>query len=177
MANELKNLLVEQSIIIASIKRAIPNFKKIGKTHFTSNKAKTRLDQLEALWNNCRQLDVQLHQMATIDEKKTELYFTEEVFFAAEDVYQESADYFSEIIGTVSQHNASATSAVSEISSREAANSVSLQLSRILLPKFSGNYAEWENFCDIFESRQKNRCRIRRSCTILKPVSQAMSRC
>ena len=41
---------------------------------------------------------------------------------------------------------------VSDTSLRDLPGAVSLQLPRISLPKFSGNYAEWENFRELFES-------------------------
>jgi len=42
-------------------------------------------------------------------------------------------------------------SSVSDVSLRDS-SAVTLQLPRITLPKFSGNFAEWENFRGIFES-------------------------
>ncbi|XP_070169361.1 uncharacterized protein [Polyergus mexicanus] len=150
MTDSLQGLLIEQSITISSMKRVFPNFKKMGKANVTQYKAKSRLDALETLW--CQRLNVQLQQIATADEQRTVQYFTEEEFFTAEDVYHEAADYLADVIGKFSRCDPTAASSVSDISSRELSGAVSLQLPRIPLPKFSGNFTEWENFRGIFES-------------------------
>ncbi|XP_070170823.1 uncharacterized protein, partial [Polyergus mexicanus] len=152
MTDSLQGLLIEQSITISSMKRVFPNFKKMGKANVTQYKAKSRLDALETLWERCQRLNVQLQQIATADEQRTIQYFTEEEFFTAEDVYHEAADYLADVIGKFSRCDPTAASSVSDISSRELSGAVSLQLPRIPLPKFSGNFAEWENFRGIFES-------------------------
>ncbi|XP_070171430.1 uncharacterized protein, partial [Polyergus mexicanus] len=152
MTDSLQGLLIEQSITISSMKRVFPNFKKMGKANVTQYKAKSRLDALETLWEMCQRLNVQLQQIATADEQRTVPYFTEEEFFTAEDVYHEAADYLADVIGKFSRCDPNAASTVSDISSRELSGAVSLQLPRIPLPKFSGNFAEWENFRGIFES-------------------------
>ncbi|XP_070170685.1 uncharacterized protein [Polyergus mexicanus] len=152
MTDSLQGLLIEQSITISSMKRVFPNFKKMGKANVTQYKAKSRLDALETLWERCQRLNVQLQQIATADEQRTVQYFTEEEFFTAEDVYHEAADYLADMIGKFSRCDPTAASSVSDISSRELSGAVSLQLPRIPLPKFSGNFAEWENFRGIFES-------------------------
>ncbi|XP_070154048.1 uncharacterized protein [Polyergus mexicanus] len=152
MTDSLQGLLIEQSITISSMKRVFPNFKKMGKANVTQYKAKSRLDALETLWERCQRLNVQLQQIATADEQRTVKYFTEEKFFAAENVYHEAADYFADVIGQFSRCDSNAASSVSDVSSRELSGAVSLQLPRIPLPKFSGNFAEWENFRGIFES-------------------------
>ncbi|XP_070171514.1 uncharacterized protein [Polyergus mexicanus] len=133
-------------------KRVFPNFKKMGKANVTQYKAKSRLDALETLWERCQRLNVQLQQIATADEQRTVKYFTEEEFFTAEDVYHEAADYLADVIDKFSRCDPNAASSVSDISSRKLSGAVSLQLPRIPLPKFSGNFAEWENFRGIFES-------------------------
>ncbi|XP_070171009.1 uncharacterized protein [Polyergus mexicanus] len=152
MTDSLQGLLIEQSITISSMKRVFPNFKKMGQANVTQYKAKSRLDALETLWERCQRLNVQLQQIATADEQRTVPYFTEEEFFTAEDVYHEAADYLADVIGKFSRCDPNAASTVSDISSRELSGAVSLQLPRIPLPKFSGNFAEWENFRGIFES-------------------------
>ncbi|XP_070170845.1 uncharacterized protein [Polyergus mexicanus] len=152
MTDSLQGLLIEQSITISLMKRVFPNFKKMGKANVTQYKAKSRLDALETLWERCQRLNVQLQQIATADEQRTVQYFIEEEFFTAEDVYHEAADYLADVIGKFSRCDPNAASTVSDISSRELSGAVSLQLPRIPLPKFSGNFAEWENFRGIFES-------------------------
>ncbi|CAL1684481.1 unnamed protein product [Lasius platythorax] len=123
MVDDLKDLLVEQSTIIASIKRVLANFKKIGKANVTQYKVKKRLENLEALWEKCQRQHVRLLQVATAEEQRTVGYFSTDEFFAAEDDYHESADHLADII-----------------------------VISYLVTEFSGKFAEWENFRGIFES-------------------------
>ncbi|KMQ83486.1 hypothetical protein RF55_19919 [Lasius niger] len=69
MIDNLKDLLIEQSAIIASIKRVLANFKKIGKANITQYKAKKRLDNLKALWEKCQRQHVRFLQVA--EEQRT----------------------------------------------------------------------------------------------------------
>jgi len=140
MAEDLRDLIIEQSATIASMKRVLANFKKIGKANITSYKAKNRLDHLETLWSECRRLNVRLLQVATLDEQRSVNYFTAEEFYAAEDIYNEAADYLAEIIGKLS-HGDMNPSSVSNVSLRDS-SAATLQLPRISLPKFSDNFAE-----------------------------------
>lgn len=79
-------------------------------------------------------------------------YFQEEEFFAAEDEYHDAADYLADIIGNFTTPEQSGATSVSDVSMRDSSSAVSLQLPRISLPKFSGNFSEWENFRGLFES-------------------------
>lgn len=152
MVDAMQDLLIEQSAIIASMTRVLPNFKKIGKANVTPYKAKNRLDYLEALWEKCQRLNVRLLQVSTAEEQRTVGYFTAEEFFAAEDEYHATADYLADVIGKFSKNDASAAASVSDASLRDLHSAVSLQLPRISLPKFSGDFAGWENFRGLFES-------------------------
>lgn len=69
MADDLQDLFVEQSTTIASIKRVILNFKKIGKANITLYKAKNRVKDLETLWEKCQRLNVRLLQVATAKDR------------------------------------------------------------------------------------------------------------
>jgi len=138
MSEDLRNLIIEQSATIASMKRVLVNFKKLGKVNITSYKAKNRLDHIETLWSECRRLNVWLLQVATLDEQRSFNYFTAEEFYAAEDVYNEAADYLAEIIG-FSHGNVNPALSVSDVSLRDS-SAVTLQLPRISLPKFSEFY-------------------------------------
>jgi len=151
MTDDLQDLLIEQAAIIASMKRVLANFIKIGKANMTQYKAKNRLDHLEALWEKCQRLHVRLLQVTTTEEQRTG-YFTTEEFYDAEDAYHEAADYLADLIGKLSHGNQNAAASVSDTSLRESSNLMSLQLSRVSLPKFSGNFVEWENFRGLFES-------------------------
>lgn len=152
MEDELSDLLVEQMAIINSIKRSLPNFKKLGKANITLCKAKNRLDRLEILWEQCQRLNVRLLQITTPEKQSVIEYFKTEELYVAEDAYLEAADFLADTIGQFVQRAPESTMTVSNTSFREYSSPVSLQLPRISLPKFSGNFAEWENFRGIYES-------------------------
>lgn len=140
MADDLQDLIVEQSAVVASIKRVLVNFKKMGKANVTQYRAKIRLDHLETLWEKCQRLNIWLLQVATTEEQCTVAYFTKEEFFAAEDVYHETADYLADTIGKLSHGISDAAASVSDVSLREH-SAVSLQLPRIvteILRRFRG---------------------------------------
>ncbi|XP_071629518.1 uncharacterized protein [Temnothorax longispinosus] len=107
---------------------------------------------LETLWEKCHAINVSIHQTATAEERKTAPYFLEEQFYAAEDAYLEASDYLNDTVGKLSKSEPSTAEKGSYHSFRDAFAGESLQLPRITLPKFSGNFAEWENFRGIFES-------------------------
>lgn len=153
MSNDIPDLLVELSTTIASIRRVLPNFKKIGKDNVTIHRAKKRLEMLEKLWEKYQQLNVRILQVATDEEQISLPYFSAEKFFAAEDVYHETADHLADVIGKLSHNGPDlASTSVSDSASRDPPGAISLQLPRISLPRFSGSFAKWENFRGMFES-------------------------
>ncbi|XP_071652238.1 uncharacterized protein [Temnothorax longispinosus] len=152
MSEDLQGLLIEQNCVIRSIRRVLINFKKLSKSQITLSKTKSRLQALETLWEKCHAINVSIHQTATAEERKTAPYFLEEQFYAAEDAYLEASDYLNDTVGKLSKSEPSTAEKGSDHSFRDAFAGASLQLPRITLPKFSGNFAEWENFRGILES-------------------------
>ncbi|XP_071632826.1 uncharacterized protein [Temnothorax longispinosus] len=151
MSLDLKNLLIAQGDVIATLKRSLINFKKLPKAQVTLPKTKGRLTNLEGLWENVRALHVQLLQTATPEEKSTP-YFQQDDLLAAEEAYFDAADHLHEIIGKLRNDAPSAPYRGNESSYRDAHSGMSLHLPRISLPNFSGAFPEWENFRGIFES-------------------------
>nr|XP_012227877.1 PREDICTED: uncharacterized protein LOC105675368 [Linepithema humile] len=89
---DVRNLLIEQSATIDSLKRVLVNFKKLSKANLTFSKTQGRLLQLESLWDSCRRLHVKLLQIATAEEQRTLFHFQGDEFLAAEEIYQDTAD-------------------------------------------------------------------------------------
>src|SRR5580765_8515731 len=140
MPQELRNLLIEQSNSIASIKRVLINFKKLPKANITLSKTKGRLSNLETLWATCQALHVKILQSTTPEEQASTSYFLEEEFFAAEDAYLEAADYINDAIGKLTKVEPAPSDKGNESSFRDTLAGMSLQLPRISLPKLSGNF-------------------------------------
>lgn len=148
MAEEVTDLLVEQSLNIHSLGRVLVNFKKLAKVNVTLPKTKGRLADLKQLWDGIQRLHVRLHCLTTAEQRKTLPYFAKDEFVAAEATYIETADYLHDTISRFANDD------LAERSTDSIRDSVGprLQLSRIALPKFSGKFTEWENFRGIFES-------------------------
>lgn len=156
MAPPLKDLLIEQTTVIESIKRAIINYKKLSKPQITLHKTQGRLTSPVASWEKCQALNVRLLQAASEEEQKTQSYFVHQEFLTAKDVYIEAADYLYDAIGRFTQVNPTASLITNESLIRELTGSLAISLPRISLPTFSGNWTEWENFRGIFESLVAN---------------------
>lgn len=152
MSTDLRNLLIEQSITTTSIGRVLINFKKLPKANLTPSKTRGQLYNLEALWTRCQDLHVKILQTATAEEQRSASYFLEEDFLAAKDAYLEAADHINDTLGKLTKVETVSSEKGNESSFRDTLAGMSLQLPRITLPKFSGNFLEWENFRGIFES-------------------------
>lgn len=125
------------------------NFKKLPKPNVTLSRAKGRLSDLKENWNRVQQLHNGLCLLATTEERRTLPYFLNDDFYGAEEVYHEAADHLHE---TMSRFCNPEPSTSTDSSFRDAPSGISLQLPRISLPKFAGDYLEWENFRNTFES-------------------------
>lgn len=152
MPADLRQLLVEQANAIASIKRVLVNFKKLPKANITLPRTKGRLEDLKEIWRTVQQLHNRLCLVATTEERKTAPYFLNDSYFEAEDAYNEAADHLNKTMGRLCKTETPSSKIGSDSSYREACSDNALQLPRISLPKFSGNFLEWENFRNTFES-------------------------
>ncbi|XP_076299895.1 uncharacterized protein LOC143218550 [Lasioglossum baleicum] len=151
MTDTSESLLIQQDTAIAAIKRVIVNYKKMAKPQITLVKVKSRLDQLEKLWIECRQTHSRLLLVTKAEDQKTIPYFKANVFLDAETAYLDASDTLNEVIAQLDI--AGGTSKISpNTDSSVAANSVSVQLPRLSLPKFSGDFSQWGTFRGLFES-------------------------
>ncbi|XP_029175539.1 uncharacterized protein LOC114944006 [Nylanderia fulva] len=153
--SELRNLLIAQTENIDSLKRVLVNFKKLAKVNVTLAKTQGRLATLEMIWASCREHQVRLLQTATSDEQKTLPYFQNGEFIVAEDYYNDTADLLRETISRFTTNQPSSFDRSTDSSVRESYHN-NFQLPRISLPKFSGNFSEWESFKNTFESLVAN---------------------
>lgn len=148
MATEFTSLIIGQTNRIDSLKHVLINFKKLGKANFTVPNVQGRLTDLKELWSQVQSQHNQICCNATPDERKEHPYFVNDQFY--EEVYIESADYFYETI--IKKAESEFCNKSTDSSYRDVHSHIVLQLPRISLPKFSGNYLEWETFRNTFES-------------------------
>lgn len=152
MSDDLRLLLTEQTTTINLIKRVIINYKKLPKANITLSKTKGRLEDLKTHWEKAQRLHCRISHLATADDCNTLSYFLHEEFFAAEDAYNAAADILHDAISNFVKTDVPACDGSTDSSFRDANSQSSLQLPRIALPKFSGQFTDWENFRSTFES-------------------------
>jgi len=82
-----------------AIKRVIINYKKLSKANVTLTKARSRLADLQKYWEKVQSLHARINR-ATAEDRKKLPYFLQDEFLAAEDAYNEAADYLQEAISS-----------------------------------------------------------------------------
>jgi len=87
-----------------------------------------------------------------MEERKILPYFIQDEFFAAEDIYNDTTDILHDMISNFIKPNSPACDDTTDSSFRDATKSFLLHLAHIVLPKFSSNFSNWENFRHTFES-------------------------
>jgi len=98
MLEDLRRLLVDQTVALRLIKRVIINYEKLPKASVTLDETRTRLTDLKTLWEKARRLHASIILAATAEERKTLPYFVREEFFAVEDAYNDAADLLCDAI-------------------------------------------------------------------------------
>ena len=142
----MEDLLLEQKANFHSLARFMENFKKLGKANITEAGVRSRLALLATYWERCRAAHLGIEKLASAEDRTRVEYFTAAQFGTAEEQYLAMSDYLHEYLARfVGSAGAAAAPAAGEY-----ANSLKLPL--IELPKFSGNYTEWQSFRDLFES-------------------------
>ncbi|KAH0946242.1 hypothetical protein HN011_005507 [Eciton burchellii] len=115
-------------------------------------KTRPRLSGLKKLWEKAHYLHVRITLAVTTEDKKKLSYFLQDEFLAAEDAYNEAADYLQETISSFVKTESPACDPGTDSRSRDETKSSSLKLPRIPILTFSGKFSGWESFRHIFES-------------------------
>ena len=149
MADDLTKLGNELSNLHQAILRTESNFKKIPIAKRNVTTTKVRLELLKEKWSKCQDLDTKIHNLAKSEEKLTLDYFVKNQFLTIEDAFLNAYDFINDHINNyVSQPDLNSSSR--EISLQHKVNNP--KLPKINIASFSGNYADWENFRDLFEA-------------------------
>jgi len=143
MAEDLFDCLENQNIAIDAIKRVIINYKKLSKS---------RLADLQKHWKKIWSLHARINRTATAEDGKKLPYFLQDEFLAAEDAYNEAADYLQEAICRSVIPKSPACDPSTDTRCCDGTKSSSLTLSRISLLIFSGKLSEWQKFRHTFQS-------------------------
>src|SRR5580765_826020 len=150
----MEGLLAEQKVTLKSITRALENFKKVGKDNFTYGIVRTRLQKLKDDYARYEHTHAKVLALATEDFIATHKYFTEDRFAACEAAYYAASDYMADWEAQLEPQATSTPDASSIVSQRQHAftSRPAFQLPRISLPKFSGDFSDWESFRDQFKA-------------------------
>lgn len=159
--DQVTDLLSRQSTLQRLISHAEQNFLKIGAAKRTRPVIKHRLEILEGYWKEFKFNHGRLTSAATDEDKDEEPYFLAGHFDLAEDAYNDAADFLVLELDNVTpdpvppppgNNGAAQANALPGIPDPPANVINTVKLPRIELPSFSGNYTEWNNFKDLFES-------------------------
>ncbi|XP_029172429.1 uncharacterized protein LOC114941586 [Nylanderia fulva] len=150
----MEGLLAEQKVTLKSITRSLENFKKIGKDNLTYGIVRSRLQKLKDDYARYEHTHAKVLALATEDFVATHKYFTEDRFSACEAAYYTASDYMAEWEAQLEPQATSTPEPSSIVSHRQNAftSRSAFQLPRISLPRFSGEFSDWESFRDQFKA-------------------------
>ncbi|XP_029160026.1 uncharacterized protein LOC114932018 [Nylanderia fulva] len=150
----MEGLLAEQKVTLKSITRSLENFKKIGKDNLTYGIVRSRLQKLKDDYARYEHTHAKVLALATEDFVATHKYFTEDRFSACEAAYYTASDYMAEWEAQLEPQATSTPEPSSIVSHRQNVftSRSAFQLPRISLPKFSGEFSDWESFRDQFKA-------------------------
>ncbi|XP_046145806.1 uncharacterized protein LOC123989172 [Osmia bicornis bicornis] len=143
-------LIRENKVHARLISNALSNFKKLGKANHTPAVIRGRLSLLKDYWNKFQATHIQIEVAATEEETRTNSYFSEDIFGNTEAAFLSALDALMAALPADNEAASNPCNISSVSCHRESAPSV--KLPRIELPKFSGDYTEWENFRDLFHA-------------------------
>lgn len=137
------NYIKLQDDLLVKIEKGLSNFKKSPKDRITLGYIETRLESLEKLWLSF----VSNHQKLVYEVKKDVFMQTD---YNKNDVYENCEE-------TYIQYKALLKDKLVEVRkptvvSSETKTQQNVKLPKIEIPKFSGKYAEWPSFRDLFVS-------------------------
>lgn len=134
------------------------NYSKTPKERFSLGYVNSRLSGLKELWEEFKANHKNIVTQTSAEERKTELYFTQDIFSKVEDIYYE-------ILGRISQKQLSLSQPIERGDQLGQSSGIGeqpngqpiiqpvthhIQIPRINVPVFSGSYEEWTSFCDLY---------------------------
>lgn len=146
----LKTQISTQSLI------CIPkNYNKLAASKRTVAAVRNRINNLRAYWDACQACHARLCTIADEDTRRRHEYFTQDMFLAISDSFEEVMDFLTEILEKMQP--TAVLSNTNEASISHEVKSTVVQLPRIDIPKFSGEITKWETFRDVFDSLVSSR--------------------
>lgn len=125
-----------------AIERSRTNFKKTPKSRITYEYVETRLQCLENAWSVFLENHTNIVKTASQSERKTDRYFIDNVFDSAEEFY---ITYKAELKQLMVSRKEDSDENISEKTSKK-----EVKLPDLHVPIFSGDYAQWKTFEEMF---------------------------
>lgn len=136
------------------IEKARSNFKKSPKERITFSYAEVRLESLESAWDSFIKSHEDIVQRVS-ELNKDDKYFKNELYENTEELY---IKYKSELREVMSEFKKEAIAPSGSNHNVKSKND-SIKLPKISIPTFTGNYAQWPTFKDLFVSLiHQNEC-------------------
>lgn len=138
-----------QENLYERIFKAKANFRKSPKDRLANDSyLSTRLDALEEQWSQFILTHTQIVQESDCDKLKSSSYTVSDLYGKAEELY---IDYKFELREARAKLNKSPAASKVSVQAAEQQHQ-SFKLPKIAIPSFSGKYAEWTSFRDLFLS-------------------------
>lgn len=162
----MEDLMLQMAETAHAIQRTEANFKKISKATLSLATAKSRLVLLDQRWNRCEELHWKLTAAVAPAAHEKVDYFKNNDFLLLEEKYLQAHDYVVNQIDMLTPRQANPD--VSNQSGSTRVNHPSVKLPEISILDFSGDFCEWENFRDLFDTLiiQIVRCQMYRGSII-----------
>lgn len=143
--NQTEKYVLIQADKLEKVKKAYQNYRKSPKERLTDGYLKGRLDTLERYWKEFSEVHENLIILVPLDQRQLNNYFAENMFEELEEAYY---IYKGEIMSKL-ESLVPVKGEFKPISSSKT-SSCEVQLPRISLQPFNGNYTEWQSFHDLF---------------------------
>lgn len=146
----MDTLIRENRVHSRLIKNALSNFRKLGKANLTPAVIRGRINLLKDYWTKFQATNIKIEVAVSDEEIKANPYFADDVFGQTEEAFLDALDTMTAALPA--ENNATGNSCNTSNASCNNESSLSVKLPRIDLPKFAGEYTEWENFRDLFQA-------------------------
>lgn len=137
--------------LYSTVNKARVNFRKSPKERISISYIETRLESLEADWLSFSQNHIKI--VSSVKEFEKSEYGSQSLYETTKDLYIDYKTELKEMLKKIDKKSGS-SGETSECHSEGNSNSQnsSVKLPKIQLPVFSGNYADWISFRDLFLS-------------------------
>ncbi|XP_046142527.1 uncharacterized protein LOC123987999 [Osmia bicornis bicornis] len=150
----LKRLITVQYTRLAEIELSSSRLRDKDRSTFNRNIIASRIESLQEIWKDVRSAHADI---SIRDEAEGDAYLTDNVIGRLQSTYEDTLDF----LLTVQAELEAAEQPTLPTGPPNASSSLTLEhraakLPKLDLPTFSGQYEDWENFCDLFTSLVHN---------------------